>query len=88
MGNIMHILTLIDGNHKLIRWKMVIHGAIDGYSRTIVYLKCSNNNQASTVLECFRTAVQEFMLPSRIRCDLGRENIEVARLMLEERGML
>ena len=22
----------IDGNHKLIRWKFVIHGAVDGYS--------------------------------------------------------
>ena len=24
----------VDGNHKLIRWRLVIHGAIDGYSRT------------------------------------------------------
>ena len=38
---------LIDGNHKLIRWKMVIHGGIDGYSRLIVYLRCNNNNRAS-----------------------------------------
>ena len=31
----------MDGNHKLIRWKFIIHGAVDGYSRLIVFLKCS-----------------------------------------------
>ena len=28
----------IDSNHKLISWRFVIHGCIDGYSRAIVYL--------------------------------------------------
>ena len=27
----------IDGHHKLIRWRFVVHGGIDGFSRTIVY---------------------------------------------------
>ena len=27
----------IDGNHKLIKWRFVIHGGIDGYSRVIVF---------------------------------------------------
>lgn len=31
----------IDGHHKLIRWRFVTHGGIDGFSRTIVYLRCS-----------------------------------------------
>lgn len=57
-------LIFIDGNHKLIRWRLVIHGGIDGYSRMIVYVKCSNNNHASTVLELFTTAVTRFGLPS------------------------
>ena len=35
---------------KLIRWKFVTHGAIDGYSRTVTYLKCADNNHAATVL--------------------------------------
>ena len=39
----------MDGHHKLIRWKFVIHGAIDGYSRLIVFLKCSTNNKSGTV---------------------------------------
>ena len=34
----------VDGHHKLIRWRLVTHGGIDGYSQMIVYLKCSNNN--------------------------------------------
>jgi hypothetical protein len=38
----------IDTNHKLISWRMVIHGCVDGYSRTIIYLKCATNNLATT----------------------------------------
>ena len=34
----------IDGNHKMIKWRLVIHGGIDGYSRLITFLHCSNNN--------------------------------------------
>ncbi|XP_028412589.1 uncharacterized protein LOC114535486 [Dendronephthya gigantea] len=38
----------IDRNHKLIRWRLVIHGGVDGYTRVPVYLKCSDNNRAET----------------------------------------
>ena len=72
----------IDGHHKLIRSRFVIHGGIDGFSRSIVYLKCSSNNYAATVLELFEGAVQRFGLPSRIRSDFGTENFDVARFML------
>ncbi|XP_072554131.1 uncharacterized protein [Paramormyrops kingsleyae] len=34
----------IDGNHKLIRWRIVVHAGIDGFSRLITYLKVSTNN--------------------------------------------
>ena len=64
------------------RWKMVVHGCIDGYSRVPVYLRCSNNNQAETVLTLFKGAVQEFGLPSRVRCDKGGENVDMAMFML------
>ena len=35
---------IIDGHQKLIRWGMVTHAAIDGFSRLMVYMKCSNTN--------------------------------------------
>ena len=57
----------IDGNHKLIRWRFVIHGTIDGYSRMIIFLRCSTNNRASTVFSYFISGVQTFGLPSRVR---------------------
>ena len=78
----------MDGNHKLIQpYRFVIHGGVDGFSRIIVFLKVATNNQASTVLQCFREAVTKYNLPSRVRTDLGLENIEVARFMLESRGL-
>lgn len=66
---------------------MVFHGCVDGFSRTIIYLQCLNNNRASSVLELFCVGVQSFGLPLRIRCDHGMENIAVARYMLERRGL-
>ncbi|XP_013387727.1 uncharacterized protein LOC106156844 [Lingula anatina] len=76
----------IDGNHKLIRWRFVVHAGIDGYSRLIVYLKASPNNRSSTVLKAFEEAVGKWGLPSRVRADLGVENRDVASYMLIHRG--
>ena len=64
------------------RWRFVIHGAIDGLSRMVVYLACSTNNEASTVLRLFKSAVNEFGLPSHVRSDKGGENTDVAWYML------
>ena len=35
----------LDGNHKLIRWRFVIHHYIDGFSRLITFCRCSTNNR-------------------------------------------
>lgn len=61
---------------------MVIHAGVDGFSRVPVYLYCSNNNRASTVLELFEMAITTWGLPSCVRCDKGGENTEVAWFLL------
>lgn len=78
----------LDGHHSLIRWKLVIHGCIDGFSRRIMFLKCSNNNKAATVLNLFVCTVENDggRWPSRIRVDHGVENVDVCEAMVQARG--
>ena len=78
----------IDGDHKLISpYRFVIHGGIDGFSRLIVYLRASTNNRADTVLQLFLEATRIYNVPSRVRSDMGLENIDVARFMVNTRGL-
>ena len=58
---------------------------IDGFSRLIVYLHCSNNNLASTVMAHFRQAVELYGVPSRVCSDHGL--VEIARFMITTRGL-
>ena len=76
----------MDGHHKLISWKIVIHGCIDGYSRMITFMNVADNNRAETVLVAFQQAVAEYGWPSRVRSDRGKENWDVKRIMEEVRG--
>lgn len=79
----------LDGHHKLIRWRIITHGCIDGYSRLITYFQTSSNNRAETVLSAFLKADDEFGLPSRVRTDKGGENVLVVQYILThpERGL-
>lgn len=65
------------------RWRFVVHGCIDGYSCQIMYLACRDRNRANTVLALFIKAVDEMGLPSRVRSDRGRENVDVALFVLQ-----
>ncbi|KAK7439172.1 hypothetical protein VKT23_017662 [Stygiomarasmius scandens] len=75
-----------DGQHGLIRWKILIHGFIDGYSRLITALRASNNNRAATVLALFLHAIAAYDRPSRLRGDFGGENVHVAAYMEYNNG--
>lgn len=68
------------------RYPFVIHAGIDGFSRLPVYCKCSTNNRASTVLQCFEQAIARYGVPSRARSDKGGENVDVSLFMLQYRG--
>ena len=74
----------IDGNHKLIKYKFVIHGAVDGFSRVITFLNCSTNNCAATVLRSFEKAVSVYGLPKKVRTDAGGENVDVWSYTIEQ----
>ena len=71
----------------MIKWRLVIHGGIDGYSCLITFLHCSDNNLSDTVLDCFIQATREYGIPSRVRTDHGGENVRIWDFMEEQRGM-
>ena len=69
------------------RYKFVIHGGIDGFSRLVVYLDVSTNNKSETVLQSFLSATMKYGIPSRVRSDKGIENVHVATFMNMYRGL-
>ena len=78
----------IDGHHSLIRWKFVMHGCCDGKSRKVMFLHCTTNNLAETVLELFMNVIREHgdLWPSRIRVDYGVENVLICDEMVAHQG--
>lgn len=52
-----------------IRWRFVVHGCLDGFSRMISHIiSCATNNRATTVVSLRATA--EFGVSSRVRSDM------------------
>ncbi|XP_078016818.1 uncharacterized protein LOC144458368 isoform X1 [Epinephelus lanceolatus] len=70
----------------LTRYNTVIFGAVDGFSRKIMYLGAANNNRSSTALAFFQQSVERHGFPSRVRGDHGVENVDIARLMFSVKG--
>jgi hypothetical protein len=52
----------------------------------ITAIRASNNNKASTVLDLFLSATEEYGFPSRLRGDRGGENMDVAVYMVMRNG--
>ena len=76
----------IDSGHKLIRYKLITRVCIDGKTRLLIYASCCKNNKTDTVLSMFQNRVEQWGLPSRVRCDYGMENFYVGQYMIEHRG--
>ncbi|XP_071134131.1 uncharacterized protein [Mytilus edulis] len=75
-------LIHIDGYDKIKPYGIAIHGAIDGYSRRILWLKagCSNNNPRY-IAKFYIDFVKELRrVPRAIRADAGTENVLVKDL--------
>ena len=72
----------LDVNHKLIRWHFIVHVAIDGFSRLIVFCACSNNNRSQTVVTLFQRAISQYGRPLKVRTDKGGENVRVWEEMI------
>ena len=76
-----------DSAHKLVRWKLIVHVCIDGFSCLITLCMCCDSNKVETVLGLFEESTKTFGLPSRARYGYGMENVLVAQFLLRRRGL-
>ena len=72
----------IDGYDKLKPFGFCIHGAIDGYSRRIMWIEVgSTNNDPFVIAQYYLDCVRQVGgIPKIIRADCGTENVNVAVL--------
>ena len=72
----------VDGYDKLKPFGFAIHGAIDGFSRRILWLEVgpSNNNPQVIALYFVRTVLQLEKAPCVLRCDRGTENVHIEKI--------
>lgn len=68
-----------DGYDKLKPFGFAIHGAVDGYSRRILWLHVSPmNNEPAVIAGYYLNYLKEYQYAPRIlRCDLGTENTTI-----------
>ena len=79
-GHIYHL----DGNDKLKRWSLSIHGCVDGFSRKILWLVASSTNNDPIVIgNCFLQCIKKTKIVHVVlRMEKGRENIFCEDLQL------
>ena len=66
----------IDGYDKLKPFGIAIHGAIDGYSRRILWLKLSSSNNPKVIANYYVCCIKELnLIPHVFRGDHGTENV-------------
>ena len=72
----------VDGYDKLKPFGFAIHGAIDGFSRRIMWLEVGpSNNNPMVVASCYLETIQHTKtVPCTMRCDLGTDNAHIALL--------
>ena len=72
----------LDGYDKLKLFGFVIHGAIDGYSRKVLWLKVLwSNNPPNNIAAFYVSYVEELQgAPVKIITDLGTENALAAAI--------
>ena len=71
----------------LIEVGIIIWAIIDGKSHIVPGIEVQDNNRASTALKNFRRVCDEYGVPSRVRGDLGVENLRIAKFMEQVRGL-
>ena len=65
----------MDGYDKLKPYGLPIHGAIDGFSRKIIWLAvCKSNNNPSIPAYLYLEAIKKEIIPRLLRTDAGTEN--------------
>ena len=78
----------VDGYDKLKPYGFAIHGAIDGYSRRILWLEVgiTNNNPKVTAKYYLQTIMQLQTVPCIIRADHGTENVHIRDIQVHLRA--
>ena len=77
-----------DTNHKLIRWYIIILEVIDGFICLPLSLECIDSNKASIILSCILKSVNTYWMPSRVRSNQDKENVNVVIVEQEKEACL
>ena len=77
-----NFLWHVDGWDKLAPFGIFVHGAIDGFSRRILWLEVNSSNKNPSVIAShyLNTVQQLWGVPRRMRCDRGTKNTIIGTL--------